>query len=192
MLSACSNPKPPPPPVVVTRVNPGQPSEAPPFGAEVVVNSSIAKATVVSINSLDYEIVLRRSDGRLAKCKARAGIKDFRNIKAGDEVSIAVGEERALALGKTPLPDSSPNSDRVHVRLPEATVALADTVETVTFNSRILRIDQGNRMVTLQMADGSMKSVQTTPTVNLANFSPGDAVSVRITEVVVLIVDAAK
>jgi ribosomal protein S17 len=192
MLGACSSPKPPPPPVVVTRISPGAPSEESNYGAEVVVNSSTAKATVVAINSLDYEIVLRRSDGRTVKCKARGGIKDFRNLKVGDEVTIAIGEERALALGKTALPDSSPNSDRLNVRLPQDTVALADTVETVTFTAKILAIDQWNRIVTLQMADGSRKSVQTTPAVNLADFSRGDEVSVRITEVIVLVVEAAK
>ena len=192
MLTACSTPKPPPPPVVVTRISPGQPAEGSNFGAEVVVNSTTAKATVVSINSLEYEIVLRRSDGRIAKCKARAGIKDFHNIKVGDEVTIAIGEERALALGKTALPDSSPNAQRLNVRLPEDTVALADTVETVSYTAKILAIDQWNRIVTLQMADSSTKRVQTTPAVNLADFSPGDEVSVRISEVVVLVVEAVK
>ena len=192
MLSACSSPKPPPPPVLVTQVSPGQPAEGSNYGAQVVVNSTTAKAIVVSINSLDYEIVLRRADGRLAKCKARAGIKDFRNIKVGDEVTIAIGEERALALGKTALPDSSPASERLNVRLPEHTVALADAVNTVTFTAKILAIDQWNRMVTLQMADGSTRPVQTTPAVNLADFNPGDDVSVRITEVVVLVVEPAR
>ena len=190
MLGACSHPKPPPPPVLVTHVSPGQPSEAPSFGAEVIVDSIVTNATVLSINSLEYEIALQLADQRIAKCKSRPGIKDFRNIKVGDKVTIAIGEERALALGNTPLPDSSPSSERVRVRLPEGTVALADATETKSFTAKIAAIDPWNRIVTLQLPNGGVRSIQTTVAVNLADFKPGDEVSVRITEVVVLIVQA--
>jgi hypothetical protein len=177
---------------MVTRVSPGQPAEDRNFGAETVLRSTTAKATVVSINSLEYDITLRRSDGRIARCKARAGIKDFRHLRAGDEVTIAVSEERALALGKTALPDTTPNSERLPVHLPEGTVGLADAVETATYKAKIVAIDQWNRVVTLQMADGSRKSVPTTVAVNLADFAVGDEVTVRVTEVVVLLIEANK
>src|SRR6478735_6007716 len=112
ILCSCSSPKPTGPPVV-TRVNPGQPSEGSSFGAEVVVNSITTKATVVSIDPQERLVVLKRSDGRLSHCKARPGVATFGDIKVGDEVTIAIGEERALALGKTALPDSTPNAERV-------------------------------------------------------------------------------
>jgi hypothetical protein len=185
LVASCSTPKPPPPPVVVTRVSPGQPAEGSNYGAQAVANTTTARATVLSINSLEYEISLQRADGRIAKCKARGGIKDFRNLKVGDEVTILVGEERAVALGKTDLP---PESERAGVRVPEDMVALADTVETKTFTAKIVAIDQWNRKVTLRMADGSTRSVPVSVAVNLADFSPGDEVTVRISEIVVLVV----
>ena len=184
-VPSCSSPKPPPPPVVVTRVSPGQPAEGSNYGAQAVANTTTAKATVLSINSLEHEISLQRADGRIAKCKARGGINDFRNLKVGDEVTILIGEERALALGKTDLP---PDSERAGVRVPEGMVALADTVEAKTFAAKILKIDQWNRIVTLRMADGSTRSVPTSAAVNLADFSPGDEVTARLSEIVVLVV----
>jgi hypothetical protein len=112
----------------------------------------------------------------------------FADIKVGDEVIIAIGEERALALGKTALPDSAPSSEHIRPRVPVGTVAMAEATETVAFTAKIVTLDQWDSMVTLRMADGTLKAVRTGVAVNLANFNPGDEVSVRITEVLVLIV----
>lgn len=186
-LSSCSSSKPTSPPVV-TQVSPGQASEGSGFGAGMVVDSKVAKATVVSIDTEGKKIVLKRPDGRLATCKARPGVVAFTDIKVGDEVVIAIGEERALALGKTSLPDSGPSSEHIQARVPAGMVAMAEAMETVAFTAKIVTIDQWDSMVTLRMADGTLKPVRTGVAVNLANFNPGDEVSARITEVLVLIV----
>jgi hypothetical protein len=188
-LSSCSSPKPTTPPVV-TRVNPGEPSEGSNFGAEVVVNSTVVKATVVAVDSEPPQVTLKRADGRLTHCKARPGIKEFGGIKVGDEVTLAIGEERALALGKTALPDSGRNAERIRARVPEGMVALADAIETMAFTATIMAIDQWNSIVTLRLTDGTIKTVHTSVAVNLADFKPGDEVSTRVTEVVVLIVQS--
>lgn len=190
ILSSCSSPKPTSPPVV-TRVSPGAPSEDPSFGSSTTVDTTTATATVVSINSVKHEIVLKRPDGKLSNCKARIGIADFPGIKVGDIVTIAVGEERALAMGTTLPPDKSASDiNPVRVKVPTGLIALADAVETVAFTARIVAIDPFNRIVTLKLPDGRTRAVQTTVAVNLADFSPGDVVSARITEVVVLTIQA--
>jgi len=189
-LCSCSSPKPTTPPVV-TRVSPGEPSKDSGFGAEVIVNSTVAKATVVSVDSQARRVTLKRADGRLADCKARPGVTTFGEIKVGDEVTIAIGAERALALGTTPLPDNSPNSERLQVRMPEGTLALAEALQTEAFTAKIAAIDPWDRIVTLRLADGTTRAIQTTVAVNLANFNRGDQASVRITEVLVLVVQNA-
>ena len=187
-LTSCSSPKPTTPPVV-TRVSPGAPSEAPSFGSSTIVDTATATATVVSINSLKHEIVLKRPNGKVSNCNARAGIVDFSGIKVGDIVTIAVGEERTLAMGTHLPPDKSSSSvNPVRVNVPKGLIALADAVETVAFTGKIVAIDSFDRIVTLKLSDGQTRIVQTTAAVNLADFNPGDVVSARITEVVVLTV----
>ena len=192
MFASCSSPKPTTPPVV-TRVSPGAPSEAPSFGSSTIVDTATATATVVSINSLKHEIVLKRPNGKLSTLKARIGIVEFPGIKVGDIVTIAVGEERALAMGTTLPPDNTASgANPVRVKVPPGLVALADATETVAFTAKIAAIDEFNRIVTLKLPGDETRLVQTTPAVNLADFNPGDVVSARITEVVVLTIQAPK
>lgn len=190
VFSSCSSPKPNTPPVV-TRVSPAAPSDAPSFGASTIVDTATATATVVSINSLKHEIVLKRPNGKLSNCKARIGIVEFPGIKVGDIVTIAVGEERALAMGSTLPPDKSASDvNPVRVKVPTGLIALADATETVAYTAQIVTIDSFDRIVTLKLPNGETRIVQTTAAVNLADFNPGDVVSARITEVVVLTIQA--
>jgi len=183
----CANSKPTSPPVV-TQVSPGQTDGDSDFGAQVVVDSITAKAKVVSVDAQKREVVLQRADGRLAHCQARPGIVSLDAIKAGDEVTIAVGEERELALGQTALPQSAvTNSSRLHVKVPATMVGLAEASETLAFTGKIVSIDNFDRLVLLDLAEGR-KVVHPSEAVDLSDFKPGDAVSVRITELVVLVV----
>lgn len=183
----CASSKPATPPVV-TRVSPGQTDDDSGFGAEVVVNSTTESATVVSIVTNPPQITLKRADGRLAHCRVRPGVVATTAVRIGDVVTIAVGEERALALGKTALPsNATTNSSRVRVRVPDNMVGLAEASETLAFTGRIVSIDNFDRLVLLELAEGR-KVVRPSEAVNLADFKPGDEVSARITEVVVLVV----
>lgn len=185
-LTACSSSKPAGPPVV-THVSPGQTDGDSNYGAEVVVNSMTATATVVSIDTQAQLVVLKRADGRLARCRVRPGVPTGNVVKVGDQVTIAVGEERSLALGKTALPDATTNSSPVRVKVPDNMVGLAEASETLAFTGKIASIDNFDRVVVLELAEGR-KVVRPSEAVNLADFKPGDEVSARITEVVVLLV----
>lgn len=183
----CAHSKPTAPPVV-SLVSPGQTDGDSNFGAEVMVNSTTETATVVSIDTNTREIVLKRTDGRLAHCRVRPGVVAEHLVKVGDEVTIAVGSERSLALGKTAPPsDPSAKPGPVHVRVPANLVGVAEATETLEFTGRIVSIDIVDRLVLLELAKGR-KIVRPGEAVNLADFKPGDEVSARITEVVVLTV----
>lgn len=186
LCCSCSSSKPAGPPVV-THVSPGQTDGDSNYGAEVVVNSMTATATVVSIDTQAQLVVLKRADGRLARCRVRPGVPTGSVVKVGDQVTIAVGEERALALGKTALPDATTNSSPVRVKVPDNMVGLAEASETLAFTGKIASIDNFDRVVVLELAEGR-KVVRPSEAVNLADFKLGDEVSARITEVVVLLV----
>jgi len=184
ILTSCSNHRPAPAPKVGAAPVEGRAS----FGSEVVVNSTTAKATVVLVDSDHRQIVLKRANGRLAHCHARPGVVDFAGIKAGDTVSIGEAEELALALGKSALPAATPEETaRVRVKVPAGVKVLADAVETLTFTAKVVAIDDWNDAVQLQLADGQTRKVRVSEAVNLGDVAPGDDVSVRITDTVVLI-----
>ena len=184
-LTSCSSHRPAPAP----RVGKAPVEGTPGFGGEVVVNSVTEKATVVSIDDTGRQIVLKRSDGRLAHCRARMGVVAFTGIKAGDTVSIGVAEELALAMGKGTLPAATPEETaQVRVNVPDGVKAVADAVETLTFSAKILSIDDWKDAVKLQLANGQTRTIRVSETVNLGDVNPGDEVSVRITDAIALIV----
>lgn len=185
IFTSCSSHHPTPPPRVGSAPVEGSAG----FGGEVVVNSTTATATVVSIDATNRQIVLKRPDGRLAHCRARPGVVAFTGVKVGDTVSIGVAEELALAMGKTALPaPSAADTARVRVRVPDGVQALAEAVELVAFTAKVVAIDAWNDAVILRLEDGQTRKVRVSEAVNLADVTPGDDVSVRITDTVVLIV----
>ena len=97
--------------------------------------------------------------------------------------SVVVGWNRLYCVTAD---DGASSVNPVRVKVPDGLVALADASETVAFTAKIVAIDDFDRIVTLKLPNGETRAVQTTEAVNLADFKPGDVVSARITEVVVL------
>jgi hypothetical protein len=183
-LTSCSTHHAPPP-----KVGPAPTEGSSSFGGEVVVNSATATATVVSIDSSQRQIVLKRADGRLAQCRARPGVMAFGGIKVGDTVTIGVAEEMELFAGSAGVPaTTAQNPAKNRVRLPDGVKALAEAVEVLTYTGKIVAIDDWNDAVTLQLAGGETRKIRIKESVNLADFTPGDNVSARITEAIALIV----
>ena len=112
------------------------------------------------------------------------------DIKDGDEVKVSVAEELAVFLGKNRVPGSAgANSVKLRVRLPGGTQAVATEVATLSFTAKITAINAWNDSVTLQLADGSVKTIHVSEAVNLADVNVGDNVSARVTEAAVLLLE---
>jgi hypothetical protein len=171
-----------------TQISPGQLPDDTNFGGEVAVNSFTGTATVVSMDARQLQIVLKRPDGTLLRCHACPGIVSFGDLKVSDAVTIGIAEELALSLGEAGLPASSTTDAlRIHVRTPDGVKPLAEGVNIVAFTAKIVSIDDWKDAVTLRMDNGNMRTVRVSEAVNLADVHPGDEVSVRLTDSVVLI-----
>jgi hypothetical protein len=59
----------------------------------------------------------------------------------------------------------------------------------LSFTGKVLAIDLIGHQATLQLADGQTRTVRVRKAVNLADFNPGDTVSVRITETTTILVE---
>jgi preprotein translocase subunit YajC len=67
----------------------------------------------------------------------------------------------------------------------------AQIVDTTGFIAKIVSVDALNRVVTLQMADGTNRTIKVGPDINLVNVNPGDNVGVRVTRAIAIAVTAA-
>ncbi len=160
------------------------------LGGEIVTDAISTTATVVSVDRTKRLVVLKRADGSTVTYKAAANAVGFDDIKAGDLVKVSVADERAMFLGKNSIPaNARADTARLRVRLPGGTQAVATEVGVLNFTAKITAINVWNESVTLQLADGSTKTISVSDAVNLADVSVGDTVSVQSTEAAVLMLE---
>jgi hypothetical protein len=184
-FTSCSSTPPP--------ANPSQPFSASVydnnvagFNGEIVTDATSTTATVVSVDRTKRLVVLKRADGSNVTYKALPNAFAFDDIKAGDLVKVSVAEELAVFLGRNSVPASaSTNAAKLHIRLPGGTQAVASEVGTVSFTGKITAIDDWTDTVTLQLSDGTSKTIKVSEYVNLADVSVGDTVTVQTTEAAV-------
>jgi hypothetical protein len=189
LLTSCSSTPTPP-------ANPGQPfspsayDSGSSFGGEIVTDAISTTATVVSVDHTKRLVVLKRADGSSVTYKALPNAFAFDDIKAGDLVKVSVAEELAVFLGQNSVPASaSANAAKLRIRLPGGTQAVASEVGTVSFTAKITAIDDWNDAVTLQLPDGTSKTIKVSEVVNLADVSVGETVSVQSTEAAVVVLE---
>jgi hypothetical protein len=158
------------------------------FGGQVVADTITTNATVVSINAKQRTMVLQYPDGKTTTYKAGPEVAKFNQIKVGDVLKATLVDERALSLDKTGTLRSASVTDSA-VAVPNGAKPGVKTVHILTFTAKVLSIDLVGHQATLQLADGQTKTIRVREAVNLADFNPGDTVSIRTTETTTILVE---
>lgn len=146
----------------------------------VVVDALTGTATVQSINAADRTVVLQHPDGSTTSYECGPDVRNFDQIKVGDQVAATVAESVAIVLIKGGVPPAAGTASAI-VRSPLGAKPGGRIVDTVGFTAKILDVDYPARIVTLQTVDGKKRTVKVGPDVNLGYVNPGDDVGVKIT-----------
>ncbi len=190
LLTSCSST--PPPAAPGKPFSPSVYDSGSGFDGEIVTDAISTTATVISVDRIKRLVVLKRADGSSVTYKALPNAFAFDDIKAGDLVKVSVAEELAVFLGRNSVPAGAVNhAAKLRVRLPGGTQAVATEVGILSFTAKVTAIDDWNDAVTLQLPDGSMKTIKVSEAVNLADVSVGDNVSVQSTEAAVILLEKA-
>lgn len=156
----------------------GNPSLA---GGIIVVETSMCKATVQSVDASSRKVVLRFEDGTTTTEIAGPEVVNFDQIQAGDRVKATVAEEYAIFLVKNcPLP--SAGSGVVLAGAPKGNLPAGMIVATRDFSARVIGVDRSYRMLTLLYADGHTKTLKVPLPFTLERVVVGDNLVVRSTE----------
>ena len=177
MFSSCSTP-PPPSPTVHTFQEEGGGSG---LGGQVVVTSVTTNATVLSVDRVQRRLVLRLASGIEATYRAGDEMPNFGQIKVRDQVKATMVEDCAVSMAP---PDalSNPANRVTVVRAPTGVELGPKPVTTVRLTAKILAFDYFGNRVTLQLVDGTTRTVRARENINLGDYHVGDNVSVLITE----------
>ena len=156
----------------------------------VVIDVVTGTATVQSVNASDRTVVLLHLDGSTSTYECGPEVRNFDQIKAGDQVTATVGEELALVLVPGGSVPPSAGQASALVRAPLGAKPGGKLVDTVAFSAKVTAVNAMNREVTLQTVDGLSKTVKVGPDINLAKVHPGDDVGVRLTRAFAISVEA--
>ena len=165
-------------------------------GPEIVrgaieVNALTETATVQSVNAADRSVVLKHSDGSTTTYECGSDVRNFDQIKVGDQVTATLAESVAIGLIKGGVPPAAGTASAI-VRAPLGAKPGGRIVDTAGFTAKVLDVDYPGRVVTLQAVDGQKMTVKVGPDVNLGNVNPGDDVGVKITRAFAISVQSPK
>ncbi|HXI70125.1 MAG TPA: hypothetical protein VNN22_07185 [Verrucomicrobiae bacterium] len=124
--------------------------------------------TVVSVDAGRRLITLKHKDGSTKTFNVNESVNNFDQVKVGDTVSAAVKAELSVYILE-------------NGRLPGANGTTRP--KTINFNAKVLMVNPGSRLLTLQFSNGRTVTIQAGPEVQLEKMAPGDDVVMRSNEV---------
>ena len=126
----------------------------------VIIDAVTGTATVQSVNAADRTVVLQHPDGSTSTYECGPEVRNFDQIKAGDQVTATVGEELALVLVPGGVVPPSASQASAIVRAPMGAKPGGKMVDTVAFSAKVTGVDAMKREVTLQTVDGQSRTVK--------------------------------
>jgi len=136
-------------------------------------------ATVTGIDAPNRRVTLTTPDGRREIYTLGPEVRNFDQIRIGDQVKTTLTQETAISLDKFGTAPSTSEGTAI-TRAPEGSRPAGSIANTRQVTGKIISID--GRDVTLQFADGRTKRVKVGKDVDLSGLRPGDAVTARVTE----------
>jgi len=154
----------------------------------IVVDTFTTDATVMAIDGMKRKVTLETSDGKRTTFKAGPEVVNFDQLQIGDRVHATVTEELVVSLRPSDAPPSEGEAATVDLAPVGAKpgVLMADTVE---ITAKITAVDDKQRKVTFQFADGTEKTLKVGKDADLSRVKPGDDVTVRLTEGIAILVE---
>lgn len=161
--------------------------EGVPGGA--IVAAQGATATVAGIAAETRKITLTMPGGKQAVYKAGPAVANFDQIKVGDRIKVVAIEALAVALrkGDEPLKDNAAAGVALAPLGDKPGMLVGNAVE---LHATVKALDTEKRTGTLELADGSKKTVSVRPDVDMARIAVGDKVSIRLVELLAIQVQA--
>ena len=157
----------------------------------VLAETNHIKATVEDIDYAKREVTLKGPEGNLAQFAVDDSVKNFPQMKKGDQVNIGYYESVAFAIAKpgeklAPTSHVQALATRKEGEKPGGTaLSVTDTTATVE------DVDREKREVTLKGIDGNLVKVVVDPSVgNLERIKKGDQITATRTEALAISVDA--
>ena len=136
-------------------------------------------STVKAVNQKTRVVTLVGKDGSEVTFTADKRVKNLKQLKKGDEVTVTLEESlkaRVLAPGEEPKGAALSSLDTA----PLGSKPGARATENLHIVARVDAIDAANMMVTLRGPDGTTSQIKARSKANLDKLKVGDNIEIRI------------
>jgi len=141
-------------------------------------------ATVKAVNKKSRVVTLKYPDGKEAKVKCGPEVRNFAQIRVGDEVKAEFLESVELFIADAPEKPAGEHTEEL-ARAPLGAKPGVAAIDTVEVKATVEAIDYKTREVTLKGPEGQLQKVVVGPQAKrLAEVKPGDTVVARLTKAV--------
>lgn len=120
-------------------------------------------ATVTKVDAKDRWVTLKLEDGTLVDVQAGPAVKNFAQIKVGDQV--VASQEDTVTIEVLPAGQAAPNvtGGSSIVSAPQGAKPMGVEVDTTVVSGTVTDIDYDERLVTLQGPAGNSRTLQVGP-----------------------------
>ncbi len=154
----------------------------------VVVQTVEVRAKVAALDAATRKVTLVSDDGIKKIVKAGPDVRNFEQLRVGDQVKVIGSEELVVQMAQ---PGDSANAEdaALVVLAPKGAKPGGVVAQSTQVTGTIVKVDVTNRLVTLQFEDGATRTFPVRSDVDLTQRKVGEKVSFRITEMVALTVE---
>ncbi len=157
----------------------------------VYVTRTKATAKVVFLDKAERKVTLLNSDGKKTTLTAGPAVRNFDQLKIGDQVHIEMAQELVIRMaGDTAAYPANDGAAAIVALAPVGAkpgILLAGAVQVT---ATVTAIDHAGYKATLQFPDGTSQTYPIRPDVDLTKRSVGEQVTVRSTIAVAITVES--
>ena len=151
--------------------------------------SAITKtAKVTAVDPAKRTVTLVNPDGITNSYELGKSVRNFDQIKVGDEVKATLLEAVAVAVSKSSAPPDASGRDLVAVA-PKGAMPGVIMAKTRQISAKIVSVDPQARTVTVEGPAGGTPTIRVGPKVNMNELQKGDDVTLRVTDAFALRVE---
>jgi hypothetical protein len=176
--------------------NPNAPASAAPDASATI--AATATATIAAVDPANRVVILQTADGDMIPIKCGEQVRNFDQIKPGDQVKamavdrVAVSIEKGAAAAGADAAAGSGGAGRMIMRAPKGEKPGIVIVDTVPITAKVDAVDAAAQTVTLQGPDGKPMKLGVGPEVELSGIEKGDDVTIRATSGIAIVVESAQ
>ena len=154
----------------------------------IEVGAITATSKVTAVDPAKRTVTLTNEAGETNTYTLGKNVRNFDQIKVGDEVKATLLESVAVTVSKSSAPPNAGERDMVAVA-PKGAMPGVIMAKTRQITAKIVSVDPQARTVTVEGPAGGTPTIKAGPKVNLDELQKGDDVTLRVTDALALRVE---